>query len=136
MFGRTLVYYLVTSFLAISVGLMLVNLIRPGVGAILPGGGEVVQQAHQTLWEVIYEQLLRLIPTNPFAAVASGEFLSIISFAIMLGMFINFVGGNHSQRLTELIESAFAVMLKMTGLVISLAPIGVASFMIFETATQ
>ena len=136
MFGRTLVYYLVTSFLAISVGLMLVNLIRPGVGAILPGGGEVVHEAHQTLWEVIYEQLLRLIPTNPFAAVASGEFLSIISFAIMLGMFINFVGGNHSQRLTELIESAFAVMLKMTGWVISLAPIGVAAFMIFATATQ
>ncbi|MCH2203112.1 MAG: dicarboxylate/amino acid:cation symporter [Fuerstiella sp.] len=136
MFGRTLAYYLTTSFLAISVGLMMVNLIRPGSGATLPGGGEVVQTADKSLTEVIYEQLLRLIPTNPFAAIANGEFLSLISFAIMVGMFINFVGGTHGRRLSELFESAFAVMLKMTGWVISLAPVGVAAFMIYATATQ
>jgi len=136
MFGKTLVYYLVTSFLAISTGLLLVNLIGPGVGATLPGGGEVVHAADKSLTEVIYEQILRLIPTNPFAAIANGEFLSLISFAIMLGMFINFVGGDHGRRLSELFESAFAVMLKMTGWVISLAPIGVCAFMIYATATQ
>jgi proton glutamate symport protein len=136
MFGRTLAYYMITSFLAISIGLLMVNLVRPGVGATLPGGGEVVQTADKSLTEVIYEQLLRLIPTNPFAAIANGEFLSLISFAIMLGMFINFVGGSHGRRLTELFESAFAVMLKMTAWVISLAPIGVCAFMIYATATQ
>lgn len=136
MFGKTLGYYLVTSFLAISTGLVLVNLIGPGVGATLPGGGEVVHAADKSLTEVIYEQLLRLIPTNPFAAIANGEFLSLISFAIMLGIFINFVGGDHGRRLSELFESAFAVMLKMTGWVISLAPIGVCAFMIYATATQ
>ncbi len=136
MFGRTLAYYMITSFLAISTGLLMVNLIRPGVGATLPGGGEVVQTADKLLTEVIYEQVLRLIPTNPFAAIANGEFLSLISFAIMVGMFINFVGGNHGRRLTELFESAFAVMLKMTGWIISLAPIGVCAFMIYATSTQ
>jgi Na+/H+-dicarboxylate symporter len=136
MFGSTLAYYMVTSFLAITIGLVMVNLIQPGVGATLPGGGEVVQMADKSLPEVIYEQLLRLIPTNPFAAIANGEFLSLISFAIILGMFINFVGGIHGQRLTELFESAFAVMLRMTGWVISLAPVGVAAFMIYATATQ
>jgi len=136
MFGRTLAYYLVTSFLAISTGLILVNLIGPGVGATLPGGGEVVKAADQSLMEVIYEQLLRLIPVNPFAAIANGEFLSLISFAIMLGMFINFVGGDQGKRLSDLFEAAFAVMLKMTAWVISLAPIGVAAFMIYATSTQ
>ncbi len=136
MFGRTLAYYLITSCLAIFTGLLMVNLIRPGVNATLPGGGEVVQKADQSLSEVIYDQLLRLIPTNPFAAIANGEFLSLISFAIMLGMFINFVDGYHSRRLSELVESAFAVMLKMTGWVISLAPVGVTAFMIYATATQ
>ncbi len=136
MFGRTLAYYLITSFLAITIGLVMVNLIRPGVGATLPGGGEVVHTGDQSLTEVIWEQLLRLIPTNPFAAVANGEFLSLISFSIIVGMFINLVGGTHSRRLSELFESAFAVMLKMTAWVISLAPIGVCAFMIYATATQ
>lgn len=136
MFSRTLAYYLATSFLAIFVGLVMVNLISPGTGATLPGGGEVVKTADQSLTEVIYDQLLRLIPTNPFAAIANGEFLSLISFAIIVGMFINVVGGTHSRRLSELFESGFAVMLRMTAWVISLAPIGVCAFMIYATATQ
>lgn len=136
MFSRTILYYIVTSLLAITTGLILVNLIRPGVGAILPGGGKTIEPADQSLAEIIYQQINRLIPTNPFAAIAGGEFLSIISFAILTGMFINFVGGEHGRRLKELFESAFAVIMRMTAAVISLAPIGVAAFMIYATGTQ
>lgn len=136
MFGRTVSYYLITSLLAISTGLILVNIIRPGVGAVLPGGGKALEAAEQGLTEIIYEQILRLIPANPFAAIAEGEFLSIISFSILLGMFINFVGGDHGRRLREFFEAAFAVMMRMTGWVISLAPLGVAAFMIYATASQ
>ena len=136
MFRRTIGYYMATSLLAIVTGLILVNLISPGVGAVLPGGGQALESPDQSLVEVIYQQLMRLIPTNPFAAIAGGEFLSIISFAIMTGMFINFVGGEHGRRMKEFFESAFAVMMKMTAWVISLAPIGVAAFMVYATATQ
>ncbi len=136
MFGRTIFYYMITSLLAITTGLILVNLIQPGTGAILPGGGKAIEPASLTLVEILYQQLNRLIPTNPFASIAGGEFLSIISFAIMLGMFINFVGGDHGRRLSNLFESAFAVMMRMTAWVISLAPIGVAAFMIYATSTQ
>lgn len=136
MFGKTLSYYMITSVLAIFTGLILVNIIKPGVGAVLPGGGKALEVADQGLMEIIYQQILRLIPTNPFAAIAEGEFLSIISFAILLGLFINFVGGDHGKRMREFFESAFAVMMKMTGWVISLAPIGVAAFMIYATASQ
>ncbi len=136
MFRGTLTYYIVTSFLAIFTGLVLVNLIGPGRGATLPGGGEVVHSSDRTLTEVIYDQVLRLIPVNPFAAVAGGEFLSIISFSILVGMFINLTGGDSARRLADLFEAGFAVMLKMTAWVISLAPVGVAAFMIYATATQ
>ena len=136
MFGRTIFYYMITSLLAISTGLVLVNIIQPGTGAILPGGGKAIEPADLTLIEVLYQQINRLIPTNPFASIAGGEFLSIISFAIMLGMFINLVGGDHGRRMTEIFESAFAVMMKMTAWVISLAPVGVAAFMIYATSTQ
>ena len=136
MFSRTIGYYFATSLLAIVTGLILVNLISPGVGAILPGGGSVMETADQTLLGMAYEQLNRLIPTNPFAAVASGEFLSIISFAIIFGTFINLVGGEHGKRLSDFFAAAFEVMMKMTSWVIGLAPLGVAAFMIYATATQ
>ncbi|MEZ6063206.1 MAG: dicarboxylate/amino acid:cation symporter [Planctomycetaceae bacterium] len=136
MFGRTITYYIVTSMLAITTGLVLVNIIHPGVGAILPGGGAVVEQSEESVVEIVFQQVLRLFPANPIEAIAQGEFLSIISFAILLGIFINFIGGDHGQRLTELFEAAFAVMMRMTSWVISLAPFGVAAFMIFATASQ
>lgn len=136
MFGKTLAYYVSTSLLAIVVGLILVNIIQPGVDADLPGGGQALESAEQTLPEMMYQQVKRLIPANPFSAIANGEFLSIISFAIVLGVFINLVGGEHGKRLASFFESAFAVMMKMTAWVISLAPIGVACFMIYATSTQ
>lgn len=136
MFRRTLTYYLCTSMLAIATGLVLVNVIEPGRGAILPGGGNAIERPDQSILEIIHAQLLRLFPTNPLASIANGEFLSIISFAILLGLFINAVGGEHGKRLKELFEAFFAVMMRMTGWVISLAPIGVAAFMIYATATQ
>lgn len=136
MFSRTIGYYLITSLLAITTGLILVNLISPGIGAVLPGGGSVMETADQTLLGMAYEQLNRLIPMNPFAAIAGGEFLSIISFAIIFGTFINLVGGEHGKRLSDFFAAAFEVMMKMTSWVIGLAPIGVAAFMIYATATQ
>ena len=136
MFRRTIGYYVSTSVLAITTGLVLVNLIRPGEGAVLPGGGKALESTEQSLTEIIYQQLNRLIPTNPFSAIAGGEFLSIISFAIMIGMFINFVGGDHGRRLKEFFDAAFAIMMRMTAWVISLAPIGVAAFMTFAASTQ
>lgn len=136
MFSKTILYYVTTSLLAITTGLLLVNLIQPGVGAILPGGGKTLEPADQSLVEIIYQQINRLVPTNPFAAIAGGEFLSIISFAILTGMFINVVGGEHGRRMKEFFESAFAVIMRMTAWVISLAPIGVAAFMVYATGTQ
>ena len=136
LFSRTLIYYVTTSAIAVATGLLMVNLIQPGKGALLPGGGKAIQAAEQSLLEIVYGQTMRLIPTNPFASIAGGEFLSIISFAILFGVFINVVGGEHGKRLKEFFESAFEVMMRMTSWVISLAPIGVAAFMLYSTASQ
>jgi proton glutamate symport protein len=136
MFSRTLFYYVGTSLLAISTGLVLVNIISPGVGAILPGGGEAVATPDGSLADVLMAQLIRLIPVNPFQAIAEGEFLSIISFAIFFGLFINLVGGEHARRLSAFFDAAFHVMMRMTAWIIGLAPVGVAAFMTYATATQ
>ena len=136
MFSRTLLYYFSTSLLAIVTGLILVNLIQPGVGAVLPGGGKAISAPEGTLGDIMVEQVLRLIPPNPFQAFANGEFLSIISFSILFGMFINVVGGEQGQRLSGYFDAAFQVMMRMTSWIIGLAPIGVFAFMVYATATQ
>lgn len=134
--SRTMLYYFATSILAIVTGIIMVNLINPGVGAILPGGGKTISAPTGTLGEILIDQILRLIPPNPFAAFANGDFLSIISFSVLFGMFINVVGGDHARKMSEYFEAAFQVMMRMTSWIISLAPIGVCAFMIYATATQ
>ncbi|MEQ8209958.1 MAG: dicarboxylate/amino acid:cation symporter [Lacipirellulaceae bacterium] len=139
MFGRTLLYYVSTSLLAIMTGLLMVNLIRPGVGgAEKPEAEPVVAEAHeaQPLGEVLYEQLLNMIPTNPFASAANGDFLSIIAFTIFFGVCTILVGGTAAERIRELVEAVFAVMMKLTTIIIALAPIGVFFLMLAVTATQ
>jgi Na+/H+-dicarboxylate symporter len=136
MFGKTLAYYMITSVLAITTGLAMVNLIRPGIGANLPGGGETVAGEDQSLAKVFGGLIDNLIPTNPIESLAGGDFLSIISFSILVGVFIILVGGESGETLRKLFKAAFDVMMRMTMAIIKLAPIGVLAFMIFATATQ
>ena len=136
MFGRTLLYYLCTSLAAIATGLLMVNLIRPGVGAVLPGGGEPMVGGDESVGGVFRGLAERMIPANPIYSLAAGEFLSIITFSILLGIFIIYTGGKSGQVLRDLFEAGFHVMMKLTMAIIALAPIGVFAFMLFATSTQ
>jgi len=135
MFGRTALYYASTSLLAIVTGLLLVNLIRPGLGGglVLPGQADLPQAA--SLGSVLLRQLEAMIPENPFAAVAAGNFLSVISFTLLFGIFALLVGGRTAELVSELAEAAFEVMMRMTMAVIALAPLGVLMLMLAATAT-
>ena len=146
MFGRTLLYYVCTSFLAIVTGLCLVNLIRPGLvnqDAAEPAAAAAaveemasVPGQHVGLGEVLFKQLEALIPTNPIQAVAEGSFLSIISFSLAFGIFALIVGGKTLQTLRDLFDSLFQVMMAMTTAIIKLVPFGVFFLMLYVTATQ
>lgn len=140
MFARTLAYYVTTSLLAIAVGILCVNLILPGVGAQgLPGGdeeeGQVVGQ-EESLASVFQQLAERMIPENPVEALADAEFLSIITFALLVGLFIVIVGGRSGETLRQLFEAGFEVIMAMTTFIIRLAPIGVLAYMLYATAGQ
>ena len=102
MFSRTILYYLSTSFLAIFTGIFVVNLLRPGVGANLPGGTGSLSSGGDTISSIFLEMVDRLVPTNVIHALGEGEFLSIISFSMLTGIFIILVGGKHGKVLTDL----------------------------------
>lgn len=137
MFSRTLLYYLVTSLLAITTGILIVNLIRPGIGADLPGGAEsVLAGGDQSLVGILFGLIDNMIPTNPLRALADSSFLSIITFSIVFGVFIIRTGGRTAETLRELFEAAFQVMMRLTMAIIRLAPLGVFCFMVYATASQ
>jgi Na+/H+-dicarboxylate symporter len=77
-----------------------------------------------------------MIPPNPIEALANGDFLSIITFSILFGLFIIKVGGESGKFLGNFFQAGFDVMMEMTLFIIRLAPIGVFAFILFATASQ
>jgi Na+/H+-dicarboxylate symporter len=137
MFGKTMLYYFVTSMLAIFTGIAMVNLVRPGIGVSLPFGGKAVAAGQNQSLATIFTNLINsMVPPNPVQALAEGEFLSIITFSILVGVFIIKVGGKSGETLSGFFQAGFDVMMDMTQAVIRLAPIGVLAFMLFATCTQ
>jgi len=137
LFSRTLFYYLGTSLLAVVTGIAMVNLIRPGINADLPGGTEaVLAGSGQSMTGILLGLVEGMIPTNPFSSLAEANFLSIITFSIVFGVFIIRVGGRSAQVLRDFFQAAFDVIMQLTMAIIRLAPLGVFCFMVFATASQ
>ncbi len=124
LFGKTLGYYILTSGLAAMTGLMLVNLINPGVGATFAGveGAELPELTTATSPK---DLLLDIVPSNVIAAAASGKMLAVIFFAIVFGMTIGGLPTKQRDVLTSFFDAAFHAMMRMTSGIIKFAPIGV-----------
>jgi proton glutamate symport protein len=120
---RTFIYYISTSVLAILTGQILVNIFKPGKGAVIglleqPEGIGVVDQGFGEL-------LLNLIPENPFAAMANGDVLPVIFFSLLFGFFVTRLKTDQASLMGNFFRAAFEAMMKLTSFVIWTAPIGV-----------
>jgi Na+/H+-dicarboxylate symporter len=121
--GKTILYYVCTSLLAIITGLLLVNIIRPGVGVEMGFTKEVVDLTDKA--GSVKDILMRIIPSNIFSSMAEGDILPIIFFAIIFGVFISQVNSKYSTLLTTFFEGLFEVMMKMTMFIIKFTPLGI-----------
>lgn len=126
--ARTFAWYITTSLLAILTGLVLVNLIRPGVGADLGSAASATLPEIQTP-SSLGEIFIRMIPTNPIAAMASGDMLATIFFSLLVGVAITLLPSERAGRLRGWVEDLFEMMMALTGIVIRLAPFGVLGLM-------
>jgi len=131
---KTFAYYISTSFFAILTGLILVNLIQPGVGADLGLKSEVPELAATSgdLGDII----MRMVPTNIFDALATGEMLSIIFFSILFGFFITRINEKYKVTLTDFFNSGFQVMMKLTHFIIKFTPLGILGIVAGIVAEQ
>jgi Na+/H+-dicarboxylate symporter len=120
--GKTLVYYLTSSFLAIVVGLVLVNAIQPGIVA-----GEPAREipALEEDGGTVAEIFLRLVPPNVISAAANGQMLGLIFFSLLFGYFMTRLGHDRAEPLYAFWNGVHDVMMKMTEWIMLFAPIGV-----------
>ena len=123
--GKTILYYIVTTAIAAAVGLTLVNIVKPGVGANLNLAEKV---SSVSTGEVSFiDQIVAIVPSNIFESMAKGDLLPIIFFAVLFGLFMNKVDKKHTVTLTELFTAIYEVIMKITFFLIRLAPVGVFS---------
>lgn len=120
---KTILFYLLTSLLAILTGLLLVNLIKPGFGVFIDFTSKISKESfeNQSLGNI----LLRIIPENIFSAMVKTEILSIIFFSLLFGFFITKLDEKHSVPLKVFFESVFEVMMKITLFILKFTPLGV-----------
>ncbi len=127
--GKTLIYYMCTSMLAIATGLVAVNLIEPGKGANL--GLEIPQNFDKVAGSGFGDILTRMVPSNVFAALSeNGAMLQVIIFALIFGFFLARTQAPNGPRLLQFFQDAFEVMMRVAAWVLSLIPYGVFALMV------
>ncbi len=124
---KTFGYYILSSFLAIMTGLLLVNIFKPGVGAVI--GLEEKPQHVSAADQSLSDLLLNIIPENPFKAMAAGDVLPVIFFCILFGYFITRLADKPKRELSTFFQASFETMMKVTHFVVWAAPLGVFGIM-------
>jgi len=120
--GKTLLYYFFTTLIACVLGLLLVNLFQPGTGVDMKLQ-ETATDISTTQISMI-DQLVGIVPNNIFKAMADGNMLPIIFFAILFGVYITKSSEKTCSTLTEIFNGFYEVMINVTFLVIRFAPFG------------
>ena len=122
---KSLVYFEVISTLALVVGLVAVNLVRPGVGVHLQAVEGAAEIASRKL--TISEVIAHIFPQSIVQAAAEGEVLQIVVFAVLFGIGVSFIPQAKRRVIVEFCDAVAETMFKLTGIVMKYAPIGVGA---------
>ena len=121
---RTLLLYFITLVIGISIAIIMGSVLQPGVGMKLAGNATSAAGLNQTMTDMV----LNVIPENPLNALAKGEMIPVILFALIIGLIL----AKYKQK-TPVVDTFFEefnkIMIKMTCIVIKIAPIGVFCLM-------
>jgi Na+/H+-dicarboxylate symporter len=128
---KTIALYVGTTFVAVWIGLGIGTVLQPGLGAELAG----VTAREIATPRPAGEILINIIPLNPVQAIAAGDTLAIIFFAILVGVGC-LVAGEQGKPLASVLASASEVMLRIVGIVMETAPFGVFALIAVVSGTQ
>ncbi|ADC49496.1 H(+)/sodium-glutamate symporter [Alkalihalophilus pseudofirmus OF4] len=118
--GKTVGYYLLTTTIALVIGLSVAFIIQPGDPGLMGEAGEEFSAEEPP---PVMDTLLNIIPSNPIEALASGEMLQIIAFALLVGIAMASLG-DKTRGVMKLMEQGNEIMMYLVTLAMKLAPYG------------
>ena len=136
--GRTIAFFMFTTVMALLIGVGLTNLIKPG--ALLSqddrdillsaySGSTSSTLANAAEAPSFSDQLISIVPTNPIAALASGDMLQVIFFATMLGIALTFLEGEKAEPVVVLFDRLNEAMVMLVHIAMKIAPFGVGALL-------
>ncbi|MFK8028080.1 MAG: dicarboxylate/amino acid:cation symporter [Gammaproteobacteria bacterium] len=143
--SKTLLYYVATSTIAITIGLVMVMIFQPGLINDVPAKdvlglhadtSAVTQKVGDAGAGDIAGIFLRMIPPNIVHAAAQGQMLGLIFFSLLFGYFIAQLSSQQGSTMRSFFEGMFEVMMKITDLIMRFAPIGVFALVAKIVATS
>ena len=133
----TLLFFTFTMAIAVSLGLAASNYFKPGAGLKIAMFADSMQnfQAQQLPLPEFFAQFLHGLFVNPFAALATGNVLAVVIFALILGIAL-VIGGERYKNILGLLQEGLELTMRIVGWVMVLAPFGIAALLISLVATQ
>ncbi len=129
--GKALLYFEVMTTVALTVGLLLAYVLRPGDGMNINTAsldakalGAYADNAHKLQGGGIGSFILNIIPTTSFDALARNDVLQVLFFAVVFGISLALVG-EPAKSVTTLVDTISKVLFRAMGLIVRLAPLGV-----------
>lgn len=139
---KTLAYTAIVSAIAVTLGIVLVNTIRPGEGMSEELRSRLTQGAAERASAVSggaapktgLDLFVLIVPDNPLKAMAGGDMLAVMFFSLFIGIGLLLTRTEPARRFEEAIQGLYDVTMRLIGVVISLAPFGVAALLFTLTA--
>ncbi|MEZ5401592.1 MAG: dicarboxylate/amino acid:cation symporter [Bryobacteraceae bacterium] len=140
--GKTFGFFLMGTAIAAAIGLILVNTVRPGDGLPKDLVDQVMTEykgeadaRRARLQGFGVQTFVNIVPRNPVEAAATGDYLALIFFAVIFGVGLSRIPEQQSKPVTAVLDGIAEVTIRIIGLVMQLAPIGVA-MLVFSTASR
>lgn len=136
--GKTVVYYLLTTALSITIGLTLANFFKPGADLDETVKAKILQNYQGVTEEQIaraankanpLDMVLNIVPTNPIAAMANGDMLGLIFFSLALGIALTYLPKSRAQPVLTFLDGLNEAIIQLVHLIMKFAPYGVFGLM-------
>lgn len=124
--GKTLLYFEIITTIAIGLGVLISNIVKPGVGLNLSAIAktDITKYASTATTHSSVDMLVNIVPTNIIDGMARADLLQVIFFSVLFGLAISAIG-DKGKPMLHLCQSIAETMFKMTNMIMAFAPIGV-----------
>ena len=140
--GKTLLYIMVVTACAVTIGLLCVNILQPGKGLPPEVGQAILSGSAESAGAIVAKKegfsgidlLLNIVPRNPFASAVNGDLIGVMFFALMFGIAAAVLGEDKTRGFLSAVQGVYDLCLKLIDWVIQLAPYAVAALLFTITA--